>query len=196
MTTTFKLDMLMMYAVHDAFRRDLDGVATMSRRSDGWDAFQRFLRYHHEAEDEALWPVLGDALAGEPHGLVLLDEMRAEHAALGPVLAAVDDALDRGDTAPGARNELAVRLEEHLTHEEEEALPIIDRTLDEQQWMQFGEAAVATIGPDMPTFLPWLLHGADEERTAAVLGRLPEPVQRSYEKDWRPAYAAKTRWAI
>ena len=195
MTANFKLDMTMMYAYHDALRRDLTRVAHVAARSDGWNLFERFLHVHHDAEDGALWPALREALIGQTEELSLLDEMEAEHAALGPLLEAIDDALDSGEPAPEARANLAARLEEHLTHEEEAALPVIDRTLDEEHWMQFGEASAARIGPDMPTFLPWLLDGADADRTKAILGSLPEPAQQAYRNEWQPAYAAKNWWA-
>ncbi len=195
MTANFRLDMTMMYAYHDALRRDLVRVAHLAARSDGWDLFERFLQVHHDAEDGALWPVLREALIGRTEDLSLLDEMEAEHAALGPMMEAIDDALGSGESAPEARADLAARLEEHLTHEEVAALPVIDGTLDEQQWMQFGEASAARIGPDLPTFLPWLLDGADADRTAAILGGLPEPAQQAYRNEWQPAYAAKDWWA-
>lgn len=194
MTANFKLDMTMMYAYHDALRRDLARVAHLAARSDGWDLFERFLRVHHDAEDDALWPVMRDGLVGQSEDVTLLDEMEAEHAALGPILEAIDDALGRGESSPSARADLVAQFREHLTHEEEAALPVIDRTLTEEQWIQFGEASVARIGADMPTLLPWVLDGADAERTKAVLGVLPEPVQQAYRNEWQPAYAAKNWW--
>lgn len=194
MTADFKLDMTMMYAYHDALRRDLDSVAQMTARSEGWDLFERFLHVHHDAEDDALWPVLRQELVGRSEDVTLLDEMKAEHAALVPLLETIDDALDSGESAPEARADLAVRLREHLTHEEEAALPVIDSTLTDEQWIQFGEASVARIGADMPTLLPWVLDGADAERTKAVLGVLPEPVQQTYRNEWQPAYEAKNWW--
>jgi len=75
------------------------------------------------------------------------------------------------------------------------ALPLIDRTLTEEQWMAFGQGATERVGPDMPRFLPWLLDGADADTTARVLGRIPEPVQQTYRNEWRPAYAKLDRWA-
>jgi Hemerythrin HHE cation binding domain len=194
MTANFKLDMTMMYAYHDALRRDLDSVAQMTARSEGWDLFERFLHVHHDAEDDALWPVLRQELVGRSEDVTLLDEMKAEHAALVPLLETIDDALDSGESAPEARADLAARLREHLTHEEEAALPVIDSTLTDEQWIQFGEASVARIGADMPTLLPWVLDGADAERTKAVLGVLPEPVQQTYRNEWQPAYEAKNWW--
>jgi hypothetical protein len=189
------LDMTMMYAFHDALRRDLEPVALMTARSEGWSVFERFLRAHHCAEDDALWPVLRDALVGRTDDVALLDAMEAEHAALGPRLEAVDHALDHGESAPAARADLAVRLHEHLSHEEQAALPVIDDTLNAEQWMQFADASAARIGSDMPTFLPWLLDGADAERTDAILGHLPEPARRVYRNEWQPAYAAKSWWS-
>jgi CDGSH-type Zn-finger protein len=192
--STFKLDMTMMFVFHDALRRDLERGTQMTARSEGWDRFEKFLRIHHDAEDDALWPVMEEALVGDDEGRALIDEMKAEHAALEPLLEAVDDALDRGGFASVAGADLASRLREHMTHEEEAALPVIDRTLNQEQWMEFGEAAFERFRPDVPTFLPWLLQGADGDRTKAVLGLLPEPVQQTYASEWQPAYAAKSWW--
>jgi Hemerythrin HHE cation binding domain len=192
-TREFELDMTMMYVVHDALRRDLAQVAQMTVRTDGWDLFESFLRVHHEAEDDALWPVMQEALIGDDESVALLDEMRAEHAALDPLLAAIDEAFDRGDE-PVARAELATRLREHLAHEEEAALPLIDRTLAEEQWMQYGQLALEKFRPDLPTFVPWLLHSAEGERARGVLGRFPDQAQQTCRDEWQPAYAAKSWW--
>lgn len=195
MTSGYELDMTTMFAYHDALRRDLEPVAQMTARSAGWELFKKFLHAHHVAEDEALWPVMRRALIGRTGDAALIDEMEAEHAELGPLLEAIDDALDRGESAPLARADLATRLRQHLTHEEDAALPVVDRTLDEAQWMEFGEASGKKVGPDMPTFLPWLLDGADGERTKAILGHLPEPTRQAYRDEWQPAYAAEDWWA-
>jgi Hemerythrin HHE cation binding domain len=194
MISDFELDMTMMYAVHDALRRDLVPVAQLTAHSEGWDVFERLLQAHHVAEDDALWPVLRERVAGRTEDLALLDDMEAEHAALGPLLDAIDDALDRGESVPGARADLAARLEQHLAHEEEAGLPLIDRTLGTEQWIQVGEVAAARIGPDMPHFLPWLLDGADAERTKEILASLPDPAQQAYRNEWQPAYAARDWW--
>jgi hypothetical protein len=187
--------MTMMYAFHDALRRDLKQIAQMEARSDGWDLFESLLHVHHTAEDDALWPVVREAVAGRPDDLALLDDMAEEHAALGPLLETIDETLGRGDSAPEARAELAKRLQQHLEHEEEEALPLVDATLSLDQWMQFGQAAAERVGPNMPNYLPWLLDGADADTTAHVLGVMPEPVRQTYRQEWQPAYAAKDWWA-
>jgi hemerythrin-like domain-containing protein len=193
--TEFKLDHTMMLAVHDTLRRDLGQVARMETRTEGWDLFEQMLHAHHTVEDDALWPVVRNGVSGRRDELALLDDMATEHAALGPLLEAIDAALVRGESAPEARAELDARLRDHLTHEESAALPLIDRTLTEEQWMTFGMTATERIGPDMPRYLPWLLDGADDDTRASVLGRIPEPVQQAYRNEWQPAFVAVDRWA-
>jgi Hemerythrin HHE cation binding domain len=193
--TDFKLDMTMMFAIHDALRRDLERVALMESRSEGWDFFERMLHVHHTAEDDLLWPVVRDAVTDRSDDLELLDEMASEHALIGPLLEAVDVALARGESAPQARADLDARLRAHLTHEEDAALPLIDRTLTEEQWVALGQGAAERVGPDMPRFLPWLLDRADEDTSARVLGGIPEPVQQAYRNEWRSAYANLDGWA-
>jgi Tfp pilus assembly protein FimV len=193
--TNYQLDMAMMYAFHDALRRDLKQIAQMAARSDGWDLFESLLHVHHTSEDDALWPVVREAAADRPDDLALLDDMAEEHASLEPLLETIDEALGRGESAPEARVELAERLQEHLQHEEDAALPLVDATVKLDQWMQFGQTAAERVGPNMPNYLPWLLDGADEDTTARVLGVLPEPVQQTYREEWQPAYAVKDWWA-
>ncbi|MGH9033264.1 MAG: hemerythrin domain-containing protein [Acidimicrobiia bacterium] len=194
MKTDYKLDMTVMYAFHDALRRDLEQVARMERRSDGWDLFETLLHVHHTAED-ALWPQVREKVTGRVDDLALLDDMAAEHAVLGPLLDDIDKALADGESAPAARAELATKLQEHLAHEEDDALPLIDANLTEDEWMSFGAAAAERLGPDMPQYLPWLLDGADEDVTARVLRVIPPPVQEKYRNEWRPAYTARDWWS-
>jgi hypothetical protein len=193
--TDFTLDMTMMFAFHDALRRDLTRVAQMEARSEGWDLFERMLHQHHTAEDDLLWPVVRDEVAGRPDDLTLLDDMAAEHAALGPLLEELDRSLSNGGSASRVRADLDERLREHLTHEETAALPLIDRTLTAEQWMTFGRGAMERFGPDMSRFFPWLLDGADDDMTARVIGFIPPPVQQSYREEWRPEYEARDLWA-
>ena len=194
MTKDSKLDTTIMYAFHDALRRDLKQIAQMAARSDGWDLFENLLHAHHTAEDDALWPVVREAASGSASDQALLDEMAAEHAVLEPLLETIDAALRRGDSAPDARAELATKLQDHLAHEEDAALPLVDATVTQEQWMSFGQVAAEQVGPAMPQYLPWLLDGADEETTARVLGIIPEPVRQTYRDEWAPAYAAKEWW--
>ena len=189
------LDMTMMFATHDALRRDLAQVTQLDARNEGWSIFEQMLHADHTTEDDLLWPVMRDAVTGRPDHLALLDQMAKEHAAIQPVLEALDRALAHGEPASQAQANLESRLLEHLAHEEHDALPLVDQTLTEEQWMTFGQATARRMGPDMPRFLPWLLDGADQDTTTRVLATIPPPVRQLYVDQWRPAFAALDRWA-
>ncbi|SEG76326.1 Hemerythrin HHE cation binding domain-containing protein [Thermomonospora echinospora] len=207
---TYRLDMRMMVAVHNAFRRDLERIARITARTDddprrvlrtaaGWEMFKTYLRVHHTSEDDALWPVMRQALADRPDGLALLEAMEAEHAAIDPLLNAVDTALTDRDHGPERLGDLtdalAVTLGEHLGHEESEGLPLIDATLTEQQWQHFGAVHRDRIGTAAPRYLPWVLDDANEEAAAAILARLPESIRTAYRDEWRSAYAGLDLWS-
>lgn len=206
---TFKLDMTMMYAMHDALRRELERIARITARADddprhvlstaaGWEMFKAYLRIHHTAEDDTVWPVMYPVLAGRPDDLALLDALEAEHAAIDPALDAIDAALadrDHGqERLGGLTDSLVTALSGHLKHEENDGLALIDATMTPEQWAHFGSVHGQRMGADASRFLPWLLDGASPERVSAVLARLPEQFRTAYADEWRPAYAGLKLW--
>jgi hemerythrin HHE cation binding domain-containing protein len=191
----FNLDLSGMFAIHDAFRRDLELVAQVDRRTAGWDVFERMLRAHHAIEDDLLWPVVRGAVAGRSDDLALLDQMVAEHAELEPLLAMLDDAFDHGTVTQDARSKLDTLVRKHLEHEETDALPLIDRSLTQAQWNDFNRAAAERIGPDLHVYLPWLLDGTDRHAEQRAVDLLPPPLREAYQHEWRPAWRAVARWA-
>lgn len=206
---TFRLDMTMMFAVHDALRRELERIAKVTARQDddprrvlatavGWEMFKEYLRVHHTSEDIAVWPVMQRALAGRPDELALLDAMEAEHGVIDPLLAAIDATLADRDADAGRLgglvDALLTGLTGHLEHEEAAALPLMDAVLTEEQWQTFSEEQRARIGVNAPRYLPWLLDSADAERTATILRRIPEPLRIAYQDEWRIAYAGLRLW--
>jgi hemerythrin-like domain-containing protein len=206
---TFKNDMTMMYVVHAALRRELERIARITARMDdeprqvlsaaaGWELFKNYLHIHHTAEDETVWPVLQQLLAGRPEDLALVAAMESEHAAIDPMLAAVDAAL--ADRDYGAQrlgdlvDALVTGLSRHLRHEEDEALALIDATMTEQQFQRLGERQAELIGADAARYLPWLLDDTDPAMIAVVLSGMPEPVRIAYQSQWRAAYDDMRLW--
>ena len=207
----FGLDMTMMYAMHDALRRELVRIArvTANRHQDpqqvldtavGWEMFKSYLRVHHTSEDDALWPVMLRELASRPDDLALVHAMETEHAAIDPLLNAIDAAItDRGsgvERLGDLTDGLVTALTGHLKHEEKEALPLINATLTQQQWQHFSEVHRNRIGGDVPRYFPWLLENARNENAAAVLSRLPENIRDIYREDWQPAYSRLDLWSV
>ncbi|MFD0418253.1 hemerythrin domain-containing protein [Streptomyces sp. NPDC127108] len=204
------IDLTAMYAMHDALRRELahlDRVTTTADRDPrhvlataaGWQLLKKALHAHQSAEDDALWPPLRHRLAGRPEDLVVLAVMEAEHAAIAPVVEAIDATL----ADPGAdalrlgqlTDALTSGLTGHLAHEEDAALPLVRRVLGAEQWDHFGRVQARRIGRDAPLLLPWLLDGADELTAAKLLAPLPASTYAAYVARWAPAYALLDRWS-
>lgn len=192
------VDFTMMYVAHDAFNRDLsrlliaihdDGPSPAAEHT--WRVFAQQLHTHHTAEDRALWPPLRNALKHTAE-LTVLDAMEQEHAELDPRIVAVQTAFADGEIPSliGELADLAEGLAAHMRHEENTALPLLDRTLGQEGWAAF----VAHIRRENgglrggASYLPWVLDGASDELTAAVLTTLPPPARWLYRHRWAPRY--------
>ncbi|NJP44413.1 hemerythrin domain-containing protein [Streptomyces sp. PRB2-1] len=205
----YRLDMSVMLALHDALRRDLvivariaarpgDDPGTLLRAALGWELFKKFLVVHHRAEDDILWPVLREAVAGHPDRLALADALEAEHSVIEPLLAAVDAAgadPDHGHERFGDLvDELVGKLTTHLAHEEADGLALIDLALPEQQWQRFGAEHGRRLLPDAALYMPWLLDGKSPEALRQTLERFPPHLATAFREQWAPAYAGRDVW--
>jgi hypothetical protein len=205
----YKLDMSMMFAMHDALRRDIAQVGRIASRRDdnpakllraalGWELFKKFLLVHHQSEDDALWPPLRAAVAGQPDRVELVEAMEAEHSAIEPLLTAIDAAAadpDYGYQRFGdIIHELSATLTAHLTHEETDGLPLIDASLTHPQWQHFAQVHGERNLPDASRYMPWLLNEASPQIVGAILGKFPPPLLTAYREQWAPSYAAQQIW--
>ncbi|MEU9386843.1 hemerythrin domain-containing protein [Streptomyces sp. NPDC048279] len=203
------LDMTMMFAIHDALRRELERIARITARVDedprhvlgtavGWELFKKFLTVHHTSEDDMVWPVMEAVLAGKDAELALLADMEAEHGVIDPLLADIDAALADRDSGlerlTGLTDALYTKLGGHLDHEERDALALMDITLSQEQWQAFSAEQRTRIGDDSSRYLPWLLDDIDAVKVANIIGKMPEPLRNAYENDWRKAYEDLDIW--
>ena len=199
-----KVDFTLMYAVHDAFHRDLRYLAAAVEAGQtadpavraGWATFKNQLHVHHTAEDTSLWPPLRQKVT-RPGETAVLDAMEAEHARIDPLLAQVDTSL----AAPGhpglADNAaaLAQTLADHMKHEENQALPLVETHLGPGGWAAFRKATGKIQGlRGGAEFFPWMLDSASAEASKRVLSMLPPPARLLYRAVWRPRYARTPRW--
>jgi Hemerythrin HHE cation binding domain len=205
----YQLDMSMMFAMHDALRRELVQVARIASRTDdhpgrrlraalGWELFKKFLLVHHQSEDDTLWPTLRTNVAGQPDRVALADALEAEHAVIEPLLTAIDAAAadpDYGYQRFGdIVDELATKLSAHLSHEETDGLPLIDVSLTAQEWQRFAQVHAERIAGDAPMYMPWLLNGASPQTLDAILGKFPPPLLTAFREEWGPRYGALDIW--
>ncbi|SEN63801.1 hemerythrin domain-containing protein [Actinacidiphila rubida] len=193
-----------MYVTHDAFRRDLDrmtaaaaaGRAAAPKVLEGWKTFTRQLEVHHTVEDAWLWPKLRERLAGRPGDLRLLDEMEAEHALIDPQLAAIDTALATGSgEVAGMVGELRVALEDHLSHEEADALPLIASVMTPKDWAGFrGAMARRQRLSGAAEWIPWIIDGMPPEDARRWLRRMPPPLRLLNRLSWQARYRGRGLW--
>jgi hypothetical protein len=205
----FKLDMSMMFAMHDGLRRELVQVARIAGQRDdnpgkllhaalGWELFKKFLLVHHQSEDDALWPALRARVAGYPDRVALADALEAEHAVIEPLLTAIDVAgadPDYGYQRFGdIIDELAAKLTAHLAHEEADGLALIDASLSPEEWQHFSQIHTERLRSDAPVYMPWLLNEASPQTIDAILGKFPPPLLTAFREQWGPRYAALNVW--
>ncbi|MFI5426693.1 hemerythrin domain-containing protein [Aeromicrobium sp. UC242_57] len=186
-------DLTMMYVLHHAFRRDLDDFVDAAGRlpigdreawrrlADRWATFGVLLHDHHTKEDKYLWPLLiAKATRADDHAaLDVLAEMEAEHASIDPLLASVSDTLQRLVEADDeeARAALVVALARtrenlggHLSHEERDAIAILQRHVGGAEWAEL-EAKKFRGGmtfAQVRVLVPWAYKGLSAEATAHV----------------------------
>jgi iron-sulfur cluster repair protein YtfE (RIC family) len=192
------VDFTMMYAAHDAFNRDLTRLVEAAERGHGfhpsavatWQRFSRQLHTHHTAEDTALWPRLHQVATGRE--TEILADMEAEHAAIDPRLERIDAAIaERDDTALlGQLQALGTELTDHMRHEEESALPLLERRLGAAGWETFTADIRQRVGGlrGGAQYLPWLLDAASADARRAVLKTLPPPARLLFRLVWEPRY--------
>ena len=205
----YNLDMSMMFAIHDALRRELVQVTRIAKLPDdnpgpllraalGWELFKKFLHVHHTTEDDVLWPDLRTQVAGQLDRLALADALEAEHAVIDPLLTAIDAAAadpDYGYQRFGdITDELAVKLTAHLTHEETDGLALIDASLTPRQWQHFGQTHGQRLIGDASMYMPWLLNGASPQTQEKLTGNFPPPLLAAYREQWAPSYATLDIW--
>lgn len=199
-----KINFAVMYATHDAFRRDLDrfahavgtGRAGSAEVRAGWENFKRQLDVHHTVEDAELWPRLARGLAGRPGDLAVVATMVSEHASLEPLLHQVDGAMANqpGSLADGVR-ELSVVLGDHMKHEEESALPLIQEVLTPKDWAAFRGGMARRQGPrGAAVYIPWIMDGVDVEGRRAFLAEMPRPVSVINRLLWESRYRKRQLW--
>jgi hypothetical protein len=205
----YRLDMTVMFTIHDAFRRDLVQIARVAAEDDrtssrrlqsqpGWELFKKFLAIHHQTEDDVVWPVLRTHVKDSPDRVSVVDELEIEHAAIDPWFQAIDGAQADQDEI-GTRltdlvGELVTSLTAHLAHEESDGLALIDAFLTPEEWQTFARVHGGRLIDDAPTYVPWLLDQADPTAVGNFLSNIPPPLAAAYREQWAVAYAALDLW--
>ena len=195
--TTARVDTWEMVLVHRVFRREFRLLPALVRAvAPGDTARARVLgehladvanglHHHHTAEDELLWPLMleRDAVHAE-----LIHRMEAQHARLHQPLERIEDlnARWRATASTADRDALAdviaqasVALDEHLTDEERELLPLVAVHVTQAEWDALGERGRSILpkGKQALVFLGSLLEEATPGERRRFLAQLPAPAR-------------------
>jgi hemerythrin-like domain-containing protein len=153
------------------------------------------LHHHHTAEDELLWPRLHRraAMVGDE-----LDRMERQHEEITRNLAEIEAILPgwATDASLAGRQRLSdlfrrasIAINEHLSEEESEVLPVVERHLTADEWQELSARGMSSLQP--PRLLVFLGHIIEEatpaERTAFLL-KLPEPARQAFQLVGEPTY--------
>ena len=196
----------LVYAMHDAFRRDvalLMAAADASRRADGpgvrtdWDRFRKPLSAYCAAEEAVIWPVMRTRLRSSEERLALLDSMESSHARLRLLMDGVEIAMACG----GGRllceyvERFSHTLLGHIDHEEAEVLPLALGVVSSWEWASFEREQRRRMGENglSSWFYPWLLDSAPPSTQRKVLGVLPLRSRLVFRAMWRRRYERRFR---
>ncbi|HEY5787608.1 MAG TPA: hemerythrin domain-containing protein [Microlunatus sp.] len=209
-----------MYVMHYGFRRDLANLAsavantplgdtaTWAALQQRWQLFSDILHHHHAAEDDYYWPALSAAVqvrgTADDHRLVAA--MQDEHAGIDPALSACAAGLADLQAHPceSHRAALEVRivtfreaLDQHLTHEESETLPLVQRVMTAAEFAASERSIERHAYPPrmVPVVLPWAWHRLPSDAAARMQASVG-PVLRLLHRLLRGGFERRERMAF
>ncbi len=206
-TTTGAVPVHEMVVIHKIFRREFLRLAKLVLRcppghvrraagvSEHADFLMAALHYHHETEDNLLWPLLLERARPQAD---LVKRMERQHEAVAERLAHVRDGLADWRSAPDGASGRAVsaavadlteRLVEHLNDEERLILPIAAAHLTLAEWQRIGEQSFAKFSPAQKLIaLGLLIDAAAPEEAVSFLAGLPWPIRAVWALSGRRRY--------
>jgi hemerythrin-like domain-containing protein len=195
-TTTEPVDTWEMVLVHRVFRREFRLLPGLVRAVPAGDTVRAeiigehlsnvaALHHHHNSEDELLWPLL---LERAGMHAALIHRMEAQHERLHEPLARIEEITPRWRerAAVADREALAeviaqasVALDEHLSDEEQQILPLVPRHLTHAEWDALGRRGQESIpkGKMALVFLGALFEEATPAERKRFLAGMPSPVR-------------------
>ncbi|MFD0686124.1 hypothetical protein ACFQZM_16605 [Actinomadura fibrosa] len=194
--------------MYGAFRRDMarleaaggvDGAVGSRGVRNGWETFRLHWLAQRAAEERALWTVMRGRVPGAGPRPPLVDAMEFLGLRLVPLFDTVDTALERGDGHVFAwcARELPEAVATLLDYTEAKALPLVHELLTPYEWGTFEVEFRREIGfRGLRDFLPWLLDGASEDTSRAVLAMLPPPVRFAYRTRWLRRHERRDLWTV
>ena len=177
--------------VHATLRRDVAGVVAAAERESGAELtarlslFGRVLTVHHRGEDDVLLPTLCARQPGFAACSALIEE---QHAGLDEAVRPLGRAV--GDRSRDQWVDLASDaqrlLEEHLSTEEQQLLPVWQASFSAADHEEFTRRLRrSTRVRDIGLMVPWLLEATPAEFRQLALSQVPAPTRVVHHLWWR-----------
>jgi hemerythrin-like domain-containing protein len=199
-------DVSEMYAVHQVLRDTLDCAPQLVAAVDAGDTARvelisnfyenvlSFLHVHHEGEEQLIFPLLRERC---PEEVVLVEEMASQHAAVVELVGRSHEALAAwaGGESSAQRasasslGDLGQRLEEHLSSEESDLLPLCADHLSLAEWGALPGHALGSFDGDKV----WLILGLIRDQMSQaqrdmMLAHMPPPAVDMWTNMGEQAY--------
>ena len=159
------------------------------------DNVLRFLDAHHGGEDAILWPALTERCA---EARKLIGRMEGEHASVHAARERAGAALGSWYALPSretaralttALGDLRAVLENHLSEEEVEILPLASRHVSPEEWGSLpGHAMSHFSGDKIWLILGLVFEQMSSEQLATTLTLMPPPVVEMWTTSGKPAF--------
>jgi len=199
------VDMMMMYVMHHAFRRDLNRFAaaaaatptddhdTWQALQDRWTKFGTILHHHHSGEDAGIWPYLLERADEDERAT--LEAMEEEHSHIDPLLQGCSDgfaelagdrvgrsAADLEDVRAALQVRVAATrdaLSRHLHHEESEAMAILQRHMTQEDWEKIADEHFEKGAPEISVFfmVGWCAEAVPATDLKGIFATVGRPFQ-------------------
>jgi hemerythrin-like domain-containing protein len=186
-----------MLMVHHMFRREfglmprlIRSVATRDTArvqtvADHIATLSGVLHHHHHSEDVQVWPVLRERV--EDADARMVDLMGTQHEEVEKAVSEVDAALQvwRASAAAEDRDALAGAIEwllpllrGHMSTEEANVVPVMERYITAAEWNRMVQAGAGEADPEaMPLMLGMVMYEGDPEIIDAIIGNMPPEVR-------------------
>jgi Hemerythrin HHE cation binding domain len=185
-----------MHAVHVVFRRELGSAPDLVRGvaagdserarvvGDHIELMLNLLHTHHSGEDAHIWSRL---LERAPHELApIVHTMESQHHGIEVTQAEVltyaetwrsSTAAEPGEQLAAALERLNLLVEEHLSLEEEKAVPIMGAYITAAEWNAMVQEGGADLPPELaPVMFGMLMYEGDPEMVQLAVDNMPPEI--------------------
>lgn len=149
------------------------------------------LDHHQREQDEWVFPALRERA---PQAKAGLDNLKHDHAAIALLVNDVRDHMRSLHERAPTMQLLHERLNEHVSREERDAVPLILTHISNGEWEQSAKRVMNGIPhSQMPALYGWLASATPDDDVDQAMRILPRPARLLFRLMWNPAYQRRVQ---